>query len=261
MLEKAQTVQALADTLERLGAPLGLPEEWIILCDDDDLQHMQRQSAKRLLVQAKRETARRWLWQRFDPTEMDLELSQEREDDDLSEEFDERLLKQHALNSIDDVVSTVDSLREAYAHLRCDKSMTAAHQATVAARVAFGYSKETPIQSDCFEKDIRRQCQRAIREIYKCYEKSSGSVVYLISSADPKFVKIGFSANFEQRLRSLRTASHVEPTVHLVIPGTRSLESDLHERFAASRHSREWFHMTKDIEAFISSERLKFQGG
>jgi hypothetical protein len=117
MLEKAQAVQALADTLERLGAPLGLPEDWIVLCDVGDLRPMQRQSAKRLLAQAKKETARRWLWQRFDPAEMDLELSQECQDDDFAEEFDERLLKQHALNSIDDVVSTVNSLREAYANL------------------------------------------------------------------------------------------------------------------------------------------------
>src|SRR5260370_13041469 len=101
MLEKAQAVQALADALERLGAPLGLLEDWIILCDDDDLRHMQRQSAKRLLAQAKKEKARRWLWQRFDPTQMDLELSQGCEDDDFAEQFYERPLDQHALNPID----------------------------------------------------------------------------------------------------------------------------------------------------------------
>jgi len=112
MLEEAQAVKALADDLERLDAPFRLPEDWIILCDDDNLRHMSRQAAKKLLTQAKKETARRWLWNHFDPTEMDLELSEQREDEDFVEDFDDRLLKQHAVNSIDDVVSTVNSLRQ-----------------------------------------------------------------------------------------------------------------------------------------------------
>lgn len=257
MLESPEAVQSLADTLERLGAPHRLPEDWIILCDDDDLRHMRRRSAKKLLAEAKKETARRFLCERFDPSEMDLELSQEREDHDPTDEFDERLLKQRAVNSIDDVVSTINSLRGARANLACDMTMPAAREATVAARVAFGYPKEPPSQSDCFDENVRRQCQRAINEIYRCFEKSSGPVVYVISAGDPKFVKIGFTTNFEQRLRSLRTASHVEPMVHLIIPGLRSLERDLHARFASARHNREWFRLTDEIAAFIASERAK----
>jgi hypothetical protein len=84
-------------------------------------------------------------------------------------------------------------------------------------------------------------------------------VVYVISAADPQFVKIGFTTNFEQRLRSLRTASHVEPIVHLVIPGTRSLERDLHTRFASARQNREWFRLTDEIASFIASERAKWE--
>jgi hypothetical protein len=254
MLEIAQAVQSLADDLERLGAPLGLPEDWIILCDHDDLRNLRRQSAKRLLKAAKKETARRWLCERFDPSEMDLELSQEREDEYPAEEFDEKLLKQRAVNSIDDVVSTVNSRRGVHSNLECDMTMSAAHEATVAARVAFGYPKERPSRSDCFDEDVRRQCQRAINEIYRCFEESSGPVVYVISAGDQSFVKIGFTTNLEQRLRSLRTASHVEPIVHVVIPGTRSLERELHTRFASARHNREWFRLTDQVEAFIASK-------
>lgn len=256
MSETLEAVQSLADLLEHLGAPHHLPEDWIILCDNDDLRHMGRQAAKRLLAAAKKEAARRWLWQRFDPSEMDLELSQECDDDDPTEEFDERLLKQRAINSIDDVVSTVNASRKAWANLGSDVTMPAAHEATVAARVAFGYPKE-PGRSDCFDEDVRRQCRRVINEIYRCFEQFSGSVVYLISGADPKYVKIGFSTSLEQRLRSLRTASHAEPIVHLAIPGPRSLERDLHARFASARHNREWFRMTDEIAAFIASERAK----
>jgi hypothetical protein len=218
----------------------------------DDLRLVRRSSAKKLLAKAKKEAARRWLHVRFDPTEMVMELSQEREDDDCTVDFDERLLKQRAVDSIDDVMSTIDALRGVYANLAGNTTQSAAHKATVAARVAFGYPKERPSRSDCFEQDVRRQCRRAINEVYRRLETSSGPTVYLISAGDPKFVKIGFTTCLEQRLRSLRTASHVEPVVLLAIPGTRSLERELHIRFASARHSREWFRLTEEVEGFIA---------
>lgn len=257
MPERPDAVQSLADTLERLGAPLELPEDWILLCDNDDLRHLPRQSAKRLLAAAKKEAAHRWLRERFDPSEIDLELSQERDNDEPTDEFDERLLKQRAIYSIEDVVSTVNASRAARSNPACDVTMPAAHEATVAARIAFGYPKERPSRSDCFDEDVRRQCQRIINEVYRCFEKSSGPVVYVMSAGDPEFVKIGFTTSLERRLRSLRTASHVEPIVHVAIPGTRSLERDLHNRFASAHQKREWFRLTDEIAAFIASERMK----
>lgn len=254
MSERPDAIQSLADTLEHLGAPFELPEDWILLCDNDDLRHMPRQSAKRLLAAAKKEAAHRWLRERFDPSEMDLELSQERDDDEPTDEFDERLLKHQAINSIEDVVSTVNASR---ANLASDVTMPAAHEATVAARIAFGYPKERPSRSDCFDADVRRQCQRIINEVYRCFEKSSGPVVYVMSAGDPEFVKIEFTTSLERRLRSLRTASHVEPIVHVAIPGTRSLERDLHNRFASAHQKREWFRLTDEIAAFIALERTK----
>jgi hypothetical protein len=257
MLERAPAVQLLADTLERLGAPFGLPEDWILLSDDDDLRFMRRPAAKKLLAEAKKETVRRWLHERLDPSEMDLELCEECEGSDHTVEFDDTSLKQRAIDSIDDVVSTVKSLREAYDHIAHSNTPSAAHEATVAARVAFGYPKERPDRPDCFGEDVRRQCRRVINEIYRRTDKSSGPVAYVIGVGDPNFVKIGFTTCFEQRLRSLRTASHVEPVVHLVISGSRSLERELHVRFKSARHNREWFRLTDEVAAFIASERAK----
>lgn len=256
MLEKEQTIQALADRLERFDAPLSLPEDWIILCDDDDLRNMSRAAAKALLARAKKETARRWLYARFDPTEMDLELFEESEYSDDTQVFDDKLLKQRALNSIDDVVSTVTALRNTYASLASDLTQPLARQATVAARVVYGYPKERPDRTDCFDEDVRRQCRRIINEIYSSKVKSSGPVVYLISTDNPEFVKIGFTTCLERRLKSLRTASHVEPTIHLTIEGTRPLERELHTRFETARYSREWFRLTDDIKTFIASAGL-----
>jgi len=247
-------VQALADTLARLGAPFSLPEDWIILCDNDDLRYLPRAEAKKLLARAKKETARRWLFERFDPSEMERELSEDTEDGDCPEEFDDKLLKQRAINSIDDVVSTVKSLREVYASLADDSTQPLAHQKTVAARVAYGYPEERPDRTDCFDEDVRRHCRRIINEIYSRPVNSSGPLVYLISTDNPEFVKIGFTTSLEKRLRSLRTASHVEPTIHLTIPATPSLERELHARFEAARYNREWFRLTDDIKTFIASE-------
>lgn len=255
MAESAEGVYALADVLEHLGAPWGLPEDWIILCDNDDLRHMPRAAAKKLLAKAKKETARRWLFGRFDPSEMDLELTEESEGGDGTEVFDDRLLKQRAIISIDDVVSTVKSLRELYTNRAIDPGQAAALQATVAARLEFGYPKEPPSRTDCFDEDVPRQCRRIINEIYSNSKTSSGPVVYLISTENPEFVKIGYTASLERRLRSLRTASHVEPTIHLAIPGTVSLERELHRRFEAARYNREWFRLTEEIQTFIAAER------
>ncbi|MGY4447726.1 hypothetical protein ACVWZR_002386 [Bradyrhizobium sp. i1.3.1] len=250
MLEKEQAIQALADRLERLDAPLSLPEDWTILCDDDDLRHMSRVAAKALLATAKKETARRWLYARFDPTDMDLEFFEDSECSDDTQVFDDKLLKQRALNSIDDVVSTVTSLRNTYAS---DLTQPLARQATAAARAAYGYPEERPDRTDCFDEDVRRQCRRIINKIYSSKVKSSGPVVYLISTDNPEFVKIGYTTCLERRLKSLGTASHVEPTIHLTIEGRRSLERELHTRFEAARYSREWFRLTDDIKTFIAS--------
>jgi hypothetical protein len=252
--DMTEAVQALANLLEHLGAPFSLPEDWIILCDNDDLKHMPRAKAKQLLAKAKKETVRRWLAARFDPSDMERELFEESESSDKTEVFDDRRLKQRAISSIDDVVSSVKSLREAYASLGEGTDQPLAHEATVAARLAHGYPKERPERTDCFDEDVRRPCLRVINEVYSRPVDSSDSVVYLISTDNPEFVKIGFATRLEGRLRSLRTASHVEPTIHLTIPGSQSLERELHKRFAAARTNREWFQLTDEIKAFIASE-------
>ncbi|MEZ0059272.1 hypothetical protein ACVII1_007503 [Bradyrhizobium elkanii] len=79
----------------------------------------------------------------------------------------------------------------------------------------------------------------------------------MISTDNPEFVKIGFTSCLERRLGSLLTASHVEPTIHLTIPSTASLERELHTRFEVVRYNRKWFRLTDEIKTFIASEREK----
>lgn len=164
-------------------------------------------------------------------------------------------MKQHAIHSIDDVVSSVNSLRQTQANIPSNPLQSKADNATVAARLAYGYPKEPPDQTDCFVNDVRRQCLRIIKELYSGEKATFGSAVYLISTENPAFVKIGYTSCLEHRLRSLRTASHVEPTVLLAIQGTRSLERKFHTRFAATHHDREWFRLTDELKSFIASNR------
>lgn len=77
--------------------------------------------------------------------------------------------------------------------------------------------------------------------------------VYLISTGDPTMVKIGFSANFAHRLRALRTASPVDPHIHLLLDGDKRLEAELRERFKADHVRREWFRLSPEIVAFIAA--------
>jgi hypothetical protein len=79
------------------------------------------------------------------------------------------------------------------------------------------------------------------------------ALVYFLSTGDPGVVKIGYSANFAHRLRALRTASPVDPQVHLTMHGDKRLEAELRNRFKAHHIRREWFRFSPEIKAFIGA--------
>jgi hypothetical protein len=101
--------------------------------------------------------------------------------------------------------------------------------------------------------EIRRWTRLAISAAARPDNAAAGPVVYLISTGDPTMVKIGFSANFTHRLRSLRTASPVEPQVLLTVSGGRELETELHHRFKEHHIRREWYRLAPEIVAFIAA--------
>jgi hypothetical protein len=71
------------------------------------------------------------------------------------------------------------------------------------------------------------------------------SVVYFAEIG--KHIKIGFTTNLKQRLKSFLTSS---PYVDLLlaIPGDRSLERTLHDLLADSRIERELFHRHRVLD-------------
>lgn len=73
--------------------------------------------------------------------------------------------------------------------------------------------------------------------------------VYFVKCEDTRHVKIGYSDNIRRRLVTLRISSPSH--LHFIgwIDGDRSIETELHRRFADDRVRGEWF---KDSEALQS---------
>lgn len=72
--------------------------------------------------------------------------------------------------------------------------------------------------------------------------------VYFIRDVDMRGpIKIGFSAIPEQRLRVLMQWSPVPLELVAEVPGTRALESNLHDVFADAHLHHEWFHPVRSL--------------
>lgn len=78
-------------------------------------------------------------------------------------------------------------------------------------------------------------------------------VVYLVRAGDAGPIKIGYATNFARRLKELQFFNHEPLTALAVIPGGRSQEHMLHERFAHLRIHGEWFRPGVDLLAFVAT--------
>jgi len=76
------------------------------------------------------------------------------------------------------------------------------------------------------------------------------SFVYFIRSESGK-IKIGVTTDVRKRLGSLRTSSSERIDLIGYMQGDVSLERSLHQKFAASRLSGEWFSPSSDLLDFI----------
>lgn len=67
-------------------------------------------------------------------------------------------------------------------------------------------------------------------------------------------VKIGFTTNIAQRLRSLKTGNHRPMELLASWPAPPADEKALHARFAGLRVSGEWFALRKPIKEWLREE-------
>lgn len=74
-------------------------------------------------------------------------------------------------------------------------------------------------------------------------------MIYFVRSGDA--VKIGYAAEPEKRIPSLRTGNPNEIVVLGLMDGDYDTERELHERFAHRRIRGEWFDIGDDVLAFI----------
>jgi Meiotically Up-regulated Gene 113 (MUG113) protein len=78
------------------------------------------------------------------------------------------------------------------------------------------------------------------------------TVVYFIQDASGH-IKIGYAGHVRSQLRSLQVSNAGPLTLLRAIPGDKTLESSLHERFAPYSLGREWFKPHEELLAYIES--------
>jgi hypothetical protein len=84
------------------------------------------------------------------------------------------------------------------------------------------------------------------------------STVYFIG-AENGLVKIGFAANFRERLGKLRCGSPVPLEVLAETNGGRLEERAYHSRFNKWRHHGEWFELVPEIQAEIDDINAEWE--
>lgn len=78
-----------------------------------------------------------------------------------------------------------------------------------------------------------------------------GARVYFAQAGDR--IKIGWSRNVGARIAQLQTGNPDPVQLLATTPGARSLERQLHARFATARVAGEWFDATDELLAYVGS--------
>lgn len=82
--------------------------------------------------------------------------------------------------------------------------------------------------------------------------RSDIGIVYAVGFL--KYVKIGFSRNFDARLGSLQAGCPLQLTVYRKFPGFQHDERQLHRRFEHARLNGEWFFMDRKLSAWARGD-------
>lgn len=81
-------------------------------------------------------------------------------------------------------------------------------------------------------------------------------MIYFIR-LENKFIKIGYSANPDERLKELQTGSPVKLHLQATMNGCFKTEKGLHELFNHLRMKGEWFRYTDELKMFIRVAKQK----
>jgi hypothetical protein len=112
---------------------------------------------------------------------------------------------------------------------------------------------------------IRQPANEIVLEIWATRSEEAdlavqdGSNVYFVAAGSR--VKIGWSKKVAARMAQLQVGSPEPLKLLGVMPGGRLAEKRLHERFAASRLSGEWFDATPELLAFVAANGANLHTG
>lgn len=95
------------------------------------------------------------------------------------------------------------------------------------------------------------ETQNAEKEIDSASDCEQKPTIYFILAPVANRIKIGYSSNPENRIKSIMTASPHDLDLLGTISGTREDERNLHQRFAHIRKNREWFDATPELIGYI----------
>ena len=87
--------------------------------------------------------------------------------------------------------------------------------------------------------DRRHREQEALRHLVRQIQANHEPYVYLIEH-DNKY-KIGFSKDINKRVKSFNTAHAVPCKIVAIVPGDKTLEKTLHNKFTVHHVHGEWF--------------------
>lgn len=105
---------------------------------------------------------------------------------------------------------------------------------------------------DDFEGLTERTADPVAEAVVEAYFAPGGFVYFALASSR---IKIGFTRNWQDRLRTMRTSCPEEMDFIAVIKGDRTREREFHERFSHLRTRGEWFEATAELLAFIAELR------
>lgn len=75
-------------------------------------------------------------------------------------------------------------------------------------------------------------------------------MIYFLLKESNGLVKIGYTENYHERLRSL-TVDHGKLTLLALKSGTRRDEKDIHRAFASDHSHAEWFKLSASLRQYI----------
>jgi hypothetical protein len=89
-------------------------------------------------------------------------------------------------------------------------------------------------------------------EAVLCMQSRPG-FVYVLAARRVNAVKIGFTADVDRRVKTLRAMSPAPLVIVAVVEGSRGDEAILHRRFAPYRLHDEWYRLTPECRQLLAA--------